>query len=194
MNIPRISLALETDRQRILSTLACGFTADPLARWFYPEAHEYLNCKPFFDAFCGGAIGAGSSYRSENYEGAAMWFPPSSGPDEEKFIEHLETTIRKEILEDCFRLLELMGEHRPTEPCWYLAVIGVDCAYQGAGFGAELMKYALKRIDTARLPSYLEASSPRNMALYKRHGFEEMGVIQFGSSPPIVPMFRFPKT
>ena len=111
-----------------------------------------------------------------------------------KFIEHLETTIRKEILEDSFRLLELMGEHRPTEPCWYLAVIGVDSAYQGAGFGAELMKYALKRIDTDRLPSYLEASSPRNMALYKRHGFEEMGVIQFGSSPPIIPMFRFPKT
>ena len=42
----------------------------------------------------------------------------------------------------------------------------------------------------ADMPAYLEASSPRNKALYERHGFVEVGLIQAGSSPPMWPMLR----
>jgi hypothetical protein len=52
------------------------------------------------------------------------------------------------------------------------------------------MTHALERIDRDRLPAYLESSNPRNISLYRRHGFEELGTIQVGSSPPIVPMLR----
>ena len=66
----------------------------------------------------------------------------------------------------------------------------MDQAYQGRGLGAQLMKYALAKVDALGLPAYLESSNPLNMSLYKRHGFEEMGSIQSGSSPAIVPMLR----
>lgn len=46
---------------------------------------------------------------------------------------------------------------------------------------------------TSRVFGYLEASSPRNKALYERHGFEATGVIQAGSSPPMWPMVRTPR-
>jgi hypothetical protein len=48
-----------------------------------------------------------------------------------------------------------------------------------------LLRHALERCDRDRLPAYLDATSPRNRALYARHGFEELGVIQAGSSPPM---------
>jgi hypothetical protein len=38
----------------------------------------------------------------------------------------------------------------------------------------------------------LESTNPRNLSLYKRHGFEPIGTIQQGSSPPLYPMLRLP--
>ena len=49
------------------------------------------------------------------------------------------------------------------------------------------------RADEDGVPCYLEATSPLNKPLHARHGFEEVGVIQFGSSPPLWPMFRKPR-
>ncbi len=49
------------------------------------------------------------------------------------------------------------------------------------------------RADVDTLPAYLEASSPRNRALYERHGFEVTGEIQVADSPPLWPMLRRPR-
>ena len=38
--------------------------------------------------------------------------------------------------------------------------------------------------------AYLEASNEQNKALYERHGFEEIGRVQFENSPPAFPMIR----
>ena len=43
------------------------------------------------------------------------------------------------------------------------------------------------------LPAYLESSNPANVPLYQRHGFEVLGEIQVGSSPPVFPMYRPPR-
>ncbi|MGZ9111899.1 MAG: GNAT family N-acetyltransferase, partial [Rhodoplanes sp.] len=37
------------------------------------------------------------------------------------------------------------------------------------------------------------STNPRNMSLYLRHGFEALGTIRIGSSPPLVPMLRRPR-
>jgi len=66
----------------------------------------------------------------------------------------------------------------------------VDPAHQGRGYGDALMSYALRRCDRDHLPAYLESTNPRNVSLYRRHGFEPLGSIQVGSSPTMVPMFR----
>jgi ribosomal protein S18 acetylase RimI-like enzyme len=52
------------------------------------------------------------------------------------------------------------------------------------------MKYALERCDRDKLAAYLESTNPRNISLYRRHGFEEVGTIQVGTSPALVPMLR----
>jgi GNAT superfamily N-acetyltransferase len=86
-----------------------------------------------------------------------------------------------------------MGEFHLTEPHWYLPLIGVDVTKQGRGYGSALLRHALERCDRDGLPAYLEAKSALNKPLYERQGFEELGVIQAGSSPPMWPMQRRPR-
>jgi len=66
-----------------------------------------------------------------------------------------------------------MQEHHPTQPHWYLYYLGTEPEKQGTGIGAAVMRPVLDLCDSHRLPVNLEASSPRNRALYQRHGFDE---------------------
>ena len=190
MNLPEIVTAQEENRERVIQALILGFSSDPLARWFWPEAATYVQAGPGFDAFGGRAIDNDSAYVTGNYEGVAMWLPPGVEPDEERMLPFLQETAAEDIMEDVGGVFEAMEEYHPEESCWYLPLIAVDPAYQGQGFGSQLMKHALDRIDEDGLPAYLESSNPRNMSLYERHGFEVVGQIQVGTSPVIHPMLR----
>ena len=94
---------------------------------------------------------------------------------------------------EVFAFLDKMGPFHPTEPHWYLPLIGVDPTRRGRGYGSALMRYALTTCDRQGCVAYLEATNPLNKVLYERHGFEETGVIQVGSSPPMWPMVRLPQ-
>ena len=83
-----------------------------------------------------------------------------------------------------------MDRFHPTEPHWYLAIIGVEGAKQGRGLGAQLMEPALARCDEQGLIAYLESSNPANISLYQRHGFEVIGEIRVGDAPVVTPMLR----
>jgi GNAT superfamily N-acetyltransferase len=64
---------------------------------------------------------------------------------------------------------------------------------QGRGLGAALLAPVLERCDGERKPAFLEASSPRNRALYERHGFEVMEEFALGrDAPPQWRMWREP--
>ena len=57
--------------------------------------------------------------------------------------------------EEVFGFMGQMGEFHPTEPHWYLPLIGVDVTKQGRGYGSALLRHALDRCDRdriARLP------------------------------------------
>jgi hypothetical protein len=51
----------------------------------------------------------------------------------------------------------------------------------------------LQACDRQKVLAYLEATSPQNVLLYERHGFEALGSIQVADSPPVVPMLRKPR-
>ncbi len=91
---------------------------------------------------------------------------------------------------DMERVFAQMEAHHPSDPCWYLPLIGVDPRCQGRGYGSALLRHALERCDRDGMPSYLESSNPRNIPLYQRHGFEIIGSIQAGTSPTVVAMLR----
>ena len=57
-------------------------------------------------------------------------------------------------------------------PHWYLEIIGVAPAHQGQGFSSRLLRPVLERIDRERMPCYLETNAEKNVAIYRRFGFE----------------------
>jgi ribosomal protein S18 acetylase RimI-like enzyme len=58
------------------------------------------------------------------------------------------------------------------EPHWYLWALGVAPTAQGHGIGGSLLGPVLARADAAGLPCYLETQTERNVAFYRKHGFE----------------------
>ena len=105
----------------------------------------------------------------------------------------MESTAAPGAREAGGAIFEQMAKYHPDEVHWYLPLIGVDPAHQRRGHGDALMRYALEQIDREKVAAYLESSNPRNLSLYRRHGFEELGTIQVGSSPAIFPMLRRPR-
>ena len=55
---------------------------------------------------------------------------------------------------------------------------------QGLGVGSRLLAAGLARVDAKGLPAYLESSSPANVPLYRRHGFEVVEVLKATPDAP----------
>jgi GNAT superfamily N-acetyltransferase len=179
------------DEVSAIDTIVLAFAADPVARWSFPGSRQYLTGMPgVIRAFGGRAFAQGSAYCVNEYVGVALWLPPGVGPDEETMTRIMEDALEPPLRDEVFAMFEQMGKFHPGEPHWYLPLVGVDPAHQGRGYGDALMSYALQRCDRDHLPAYLESTNPRNVSLYRRHGFEPLGSIQVGSSPTMVPMFR----
>lgn len=186
-----VRLAEPRDKTRLIDTLTSAFINDPPVRWLYPEADSYLRNYPSFArAFGGGAFDFGAAWRSEDFAACSLWYPPGSEPDEETLISVIEETVPSRRHEEVFALFEAMSKVHPTEPHWYLPLIGVDAANQGRGLGGALMRAALVQCDHDGLPAYLESSNPRNIPFYERHGFRRQDALCVGGCPPIVPMWR----
>ncbi|MPZ40623.1 MAG: GNAT family N-acetyltransferase [Rhizobiales bacterium] len=194
MNSSAVRTMTADEEAQAIATIALAFGADPVARWTWPNAHQFLAAFPrMVRAFGGKAFAHGSAHVVGDHAGAALWLPPGVEPDEEALGEVMQSTLSPSRLEEAPGMFEQMAKYHPSEPHWYLPLIGVDPGHQGKGYGDALMSFALDRCDRDRMPAYLESTNPRNITLYRRHGFEPLGTIQAGSSPPLVPMLRPPR-
>jgi ribosomal protein S18 acetylase RimI-like enzyme len=178
---------------RAIATLVTAFSADPVIRWLYPHAADYLAHFPgFVRRFSGEAFARGSAERDGDV-GIAAWLAPDTVLDEEGLGQYISETVDESKLEIVQTTFERLDACRPDEPYWYLTLLGVDPAYQGQGRGAALLTQGLKRCDESGRPSYLESSNVRNLPLYERHGFEVIEEIRNGDAPPLWPMLRRPR-
>ncbi|MFD2886186.1 GNAT family N-acetyltransferase [Chitinophaga cymbidii] len=186
-----IKTATAMDEARAISVLTLAFSVDPMARWSLPDSEKYLaTFSPIAKAFGGSAFGKGTAYIASGFTGVALWLQPGARSDEETLTRLFNENTDGSIKEDMQGIFEQMEKFHPTEPHWYLPMIGVDPVHQGAGIGAALMTEALRAVDRDGSIAYLESSNPRNISLYLRHGFEVIGEIQSGSSPVLRPMLR----
>ncbi len=183
-----------SDVDKAIDVIVLAFVADPIFRFAYPDAGQYLRYSPdVVRALCGGAFEHGTAFSVEDYLGAALWLPPNVHPDEDAVGELLQNTIPEQNQEDFFALFEQMGSFHPDEPHWYLPLIGVDPAHQLKGYGSALLERSLAECDRGNKLAYLDSTNPRNIPFYERHGFELLGTIQVGTSPPVSPMLRKPQ-
>ena len=187
----QLDVASTTHADRAIATMTMAFSNDPIVRWVFREASTYLTYwPPLVEAFGGRAFSTGTADSIADCGGVALWLPPGVQPDAETMGALAAEAVPAADQDEVFGFLGQMDEFHPSESHWYLPLMGVDVTKQGCGYGSALLRHALERCDLDRLPAYLEATNPRNKALYERHGFEAFGVIQTGSSPPMWPMLR----
>ena len=189
-----IRTAHASEAERCFAVLTLAFAGDPAARWAWPDPQQYVDAFPrFARAFGGGAVEAGTAHYVDGFCGVALWLPPGTSPDEASLVRVVEDTVAGALQDALFSLFAQMEAYHPHAPHWHLPLIGVDPVTQGQGYGSALLRHVLEECDRHQVLAYLEATSPRNVALYERHGFEVLGTIQVGTSPPICPMVRTPR-
>lgn len=182
-------------RKLALHTLTLAFADDPPCRWLYPQDADYRQYFPLFaTAFGGAAIDRGTAIATSDLAGVALWMEPGLGPDDAALEALIEQSAPAERKGAVFDLVGEMGRVHPSEPHWYLPLIGVAPASQGRGLGSALLETVLAECDAAVLPAYLEATSPRSIPLYRSHGFVPLREIRVGDCPPIMPMLRQPQS
>jgi GNAT superfamily N-acetyltransferase len=192
--IIKTAVTASDEASSLIDVLVRAFSADPLSRWIWPDSQQYHMYFPsIVRAFGGKAFTHGSAYYVDGYAAAALWLPPGILPDQDVLSSIFQRSVSEQSQKDVIAVFDQMSRYHPSEPHWYLPLMGVDPPKQGKGFGSALMQHALIQCDRDNKLAYLEASSPRSIPLYERHGFELLGTIQAGTSPTIFPMLRRPK-
>ena len=189
-----VKTATAKDQNRVVDTIVLAFVQDPVARWDFPDPHQYVTSfREFVPAFGGKAFDNATAHCADEFSGAALWLPPGVDPDEDALIRIIQHAVGSDRIETLFGIFEGMAKYHPTEPLWYLPLIGVDPTHQRRGIGSALLRHSLERVDREKGVAYLESSNPENIPLYERHGFEVIGEIQVGDAPVLTPMIRRPR-
>lgn len=189
----------------VIDIISLAFARDPVARFWWPAAHDYLYWWP---RFAGAMNGRGFDHAGVDLiDGcaAAMWLPPGieTDPDDVAAVDaDPGPTYADQKLDQTYdfdpgvvseRLRTEMARFHPDRPHWYLGVIGTDPACQGQGHARRLMEYRLAIADAAGDLAYLEASNPGLVPFYRQFGFEQVGVIDAHPVPPLFAMLRTPR-
>ena len=178
--------------------LAAAFQADPVMSWCFPRPERRAAAlRDGFELLLRRVwLRHDKCFTTDEVAGAACWLPPGHWRVPARTQLALVPSlfqIARERAPRFARLLARVERKHPKTPHWYLASLGVEPPAQGRGLGSRLMHPILSRCDAERTPAYLEASSPRNRALYERHGFEVTEELTLpGDGPSLWLMWREP--
>lgn len=191
--VPGLRSATRQERERFEVAMMMAFISDPAARWAWSDQLQFLTVfLPLVNLFGGKSFDHDCAHVIGDFHGVAQWLPPGVHPDDEAIGELFARHMSEPRLGEVLSLFEQMAAFHPSEPHWYLPLIGVDPLFRGRGYGTLLMQQGLAVCDRSHQCVYLEATSPLNRTLYERFGFRTLGEIRSGDSPPLFPMLREP--
>jgi GNAT superfamily N-acetyltransferase len=184
---------------RLAAVLARSFYDDPPISWVINDDRRRLALleRSFALYLRKLWLEQDETYTTAEVAGVCVWEAPGQWKvgilDRLRLLPSM-ARIYGRILPRVLSGLATLESNHPSEPHYYLPFVGVDPEWQGRGLGAALMRPVLDRCDSEGVPAYLEASSPRNRALYERHGFETTEEFTLGKdSPPVWRMWRAPQ-
>jgi GNAT superfamily N-acetyltransferase len=184
-----------TDLTPMADVLAAAFHDDPVVSWLVPdEARRRADLPAMMRVFAARFQPHGENCLNETATGAAVWLPPEATftPEDDARFETALVAAAGDDIEGAGELMAVMESAHPTDPHHYLMLLGVVPDQQGTGIGSALLRAVLDIADAAGEPAYLEATSPRNRALYERHGFEVTRELRCADCPPLWAMWRDP--
>ena len=190
------------DLDAVADDLNAAFRTDPQFCWFLRDDAKRESARLRFMRMLVAhiALPSGEVSRPAGGGAVAIWLPSESlGPN--SLIQELRTfptILHATGLGRLGRLAAMrkaMDDLHPLErPHAYLWFLGVRPEAQGMGVGSRLLRAGLAKVDAQGLPAYLESSSPANVPLYQRHGFEVMREFRARpDAPPAWAMWREPQ-
>lgn len=195
----QVRQATSEELPALARVLTRAFADDPVTAWLWPDESSRVErlARFFADVFMERlAPGRDEIFTDDDLRGVASWTPPGQGdiaPLEMLRLLPILASVCGRRLPRALRTLAYMEAQFPEAPHWHLPFLGVSPEHQGHGLGSALMRPILERCDRERIPAYLEASTPRNRALYLRHGFVVLDEMRLpGGGPPLWRMWREP--
>jgi GNAT superfamily N-acetyltransferase len=183
------------DLTPLTRALAAAFEDDPIFAWLIPDRrrrHDRL-LRFFALELEAVVLPAGVAWIAPEASGACLDLPPgkwrmplrTQALHAPGFVAVFGRSLPRALI-----TITKMERLHLREPHFYVPYVGVAPEAQGAGLGTTLLWWTIERADAAGLPTYLEATSERNAALYARLGFEHLGAFTVLGSPPLWPMRR----
>lgn len=196
---PEVRTATRADLPRIGLALARAFDDDPMTCHLLPPGlrSRWRRVTTFMRLPVQSAIPLGTVYTTPELVAAAVWRPPDrwklTAGEQLRMAPGSMAALRGRARLG-LSVLHALEKHHPTEPHWYLQVLGTEPASQAKGIGGALMAPVLERCDADGTPAYLESSKEWNVPYYERFGFEvtEEMVIPHGG-PTLWAMWRDPR-
>lgn len=192
----QVRTATSADLAAMGYVLAVALHDDPVIAWALPDEDRRRATLPgAMELLAELFQPLGANRVSETGTGAAVSSPPGATPApeaEDRLGTDLEATCRDDLAR-LGEVLDLRAWHRPRYPHHYLNLLGVIPDRHGAGVGSALLRSVLAAADRRSEPAYLEATSPRNRALFERHGFKVVDELRTGGCPPLWAMWRPPR-
>jgi ribosomal protein S18 acetylase RimI-like enzyme len=182
---------LQRFQQRVAAeVLGRAFFDDPLSVYLLPDERRRARLLPWMYERI---VRYGGMYEGDvvttpgSVEAVAVWLAPGlSGTPIHRLVRcGLALAPLKFGLGAVGRLMaaghvERLRPKLMPQPHWYLWLLGVDPPVQGRGLGSALVEPALRRADAEGVPCYLETHKERNLAFYRKHGFD---VLTEGETP-----------
>lgn len=191
-------VATSAAMNEIAATLAAAFDDDPMVTYLLPVGLRGRDgrLRNFMRAPASLALRNGSLWTTPDRKAAAAWQPPNRwkpGPaDMLRLAPRTTWAMRTRALLG-MRVMQVLEDAHPTEPHWYLEVLGTHPDRQGKGLGRAVVEPVLEMCDRDGLPAYLESSKESNIPYYERFGFKVTGTLDMpDGGPRLWPMWREP--
>ncbi|MFH8568975.1 GNAT family N-acetyltransferase [Streptomyces sp. NPDC017993] len=183
------------DLDAVVETMTTAFFHDPLWGPAFPDpGRRARQAAAMWRLFVASALRYPWTLVTRNAEAAAVWIPPGGTeltPEEEAGLENLlADRASPEVAEGILGIYGRLEAARPSEPHFYLTLLGTHDAHRGKGLGMGLLAEGLARIDALGAPAYLESSNPANLARYERAGFAAHGRVTVATGHVVTTMWR----
>jgi GNAT superfamily N-acetyltransferase len=187
--------AVASDIDAIVATMTTAFFDDPLWGPAFPDRERRAEqAAVLWRLSVTSALRYPWTLVTEDAGSAAVWIPPGGSeltPEEVDSLEGLLTdTTDRETAGWIMEIFDQLGKAQPSEPHFFLSLLGTHDDHRGRGLGMGLLAESLRRIDVLGMPAYLESSNPANIARYQRAGFAALDRITTATGHVVTTMWR----
>lgn len=172
-----------------------AFTSEPTLRWVWPDDERWRTVgRTFVEHLVEVRLSGGEPWVTEDKTAVALWDPPGgiylTRPGLWEQFTPMLTSSEAARLEHYDRLADQL---QPPQPRWYLGVLAVRPGYQGQGRSRIVLEPILAAADRTGAPATLETSTPANVTIYARFGFDAYAESDLPDGPHMWVLRRSPR-